>query len=303
MAITAQTVGLILVGAVMFVGPIPLTIWLLKKKGYRATWAWLAAIPIVGWGVVCTTMLLPNRQPSADAPKPRGAAEIPREFVGVMMMILGAVWGQRVAGDGWPSHSNLSTSGIVGAACGLVIGILMSRDSRQVRERREEAMRAVDGGALTAASAVSLPVGSRDVMGLALVALPMAAGLVGILTRLFHWPGVVAVWAADVAILGTSAIAYFDLRDLLLRSPPNRDQDTSINIDPGMTTLSLVGMWGLCYPLYFAIRRRLGATNYVLPGLLATAILLGPPLVSRWLGGSASTESASGTTESTERPR
>ncbi len=36
--------------------------------------------------------------------------------------------------------------------------------------------------------------------------------------------------------------------------------------------LAMLGFWIVCYPVHFAIRRRLGGKNWIVPGLLATAV-------------------------------
>jgi hypothetical protein len=147
--------------------------------------------------------------------------------------------------------------------------------------------RRIDEAAPAAASdleSVTPPVASdrqTNAIAIIMLVLPIVAGVLiwqretlQMTTRAVRLLG----WAT---ILATAVLGYCDMRRLLLRSrgaSGTGSQPTSL---PLVAFLGMLGLWLLAYPFHFLARRQLGATNLILPGLVATALFLAP-IVTAW---------------------
>jgi hypothetical protein len=82
-------------------------------------------------------------------------------------------------------------------------------------------------------------------------------------------------------VVCTALLGYYDMRLLVVRprsAPPPGNQPLS---PPVGAFLGILALWVLAYPVHFLARRRLGATNLIIPALVVTAVFLAPT-VSAW---------------------
>jgi len=85
--------------AIVWLGPIPLAAWTLKRKGHAPQWAWLGLLPIVGLIVLLVALLLADKPASTStssetpgAPRARAQYEKGMRDLGNGLIALGALW-------------------------------------------------------------------------------------------------------------------------------------------------------------------------------------------------------------------
>jgi hypothetical protein len=168
-------------------------------------------------------------------------------------------------------------SAVIGACVGLLIGLAVLFDDRAVQRRIEKKALAAAPEANTATPPSQVRVPQSNAIAIAMLVPPLVAGV------LIWQRETIELTAHGVSlisfgtILSTAILGHIDLRRLMLRAPGNQAA-----FPLGLAFVGFLGMWLLVYPLRFLGRRRFGATNLFVPGLVVTAVFMAPT-VRDWL--------------------
>jgi hypothetical protein len=272
----------------LWLAPPLLGAWTFRRKGYSPHWTWFGILPLVGLVVLCVALILPSWMPRAHAPvitsHTRPAPQLPSSAVVLFPALVCAWLGGVSSGDRTFSIAPPPPSAIIGGSIGLLLGWAVYLDNRAVQRRIEET---ASGAALeprTGSTPASAKGWRSNTIALIMLVLPLVAGLL-IWQREMMQMTTRAVRLLDSAtILSTAILGYYDMRRLVLRSRGTLPA-SSQSVSPQVAAfLGILGLWLLAYPVHFLARRRLGATNLIVPALVVTAVSL-TPTVSAWFSG------------------
>jgi hypothetical protein len=192
---------------------------------------------------------------------------MPPQALPPLTALAGAAFG------GWAADGSFSLTtqpALVGGVAGLLLGAALARDSLAVRRRVDEA------GSGTTDPAPPAPARPSGLVAGVMLALPVVAGVllwqqeaVGLTDRAARLLG-------GGTVLATAVLGYVDTRWLVLGRPAVPAGAHHPADPPAIGFVGMLAMWVLCYPVHFFGRRRFGGTNLVVPGLVATAVFVGP---------------------------
>lgn len=242
-----------------------------------------AALPVVSDAFCpeCRNELPPLMQgdePNTDAPakssQPRPPPRIPASVVVLFPALLCAAFGVV------SSTTAPVPSAIVGGCIGLLLGLAVFLDDRAVRRQFEEAGQSVAAESAAETSPNSAQDRTADAIAVTMLVIPVCAGIVIWQRELLQVTTTAVGLLAAATVLSTAVLGYYDLRRLVVRSRgvlPIASPPAS----PVAAFLGILGLWLVAYPVHFIVRRRFGATNLIVPGLVVTAVFVSPS-ISAW---------------------
>jgi hypothetical protein len=198
-------------------------------------------------------------------------------FIALPALVCGWAAGTCFA-DGPFSIVAPTPAALVGAAVGLVVGVVLYLDDRRVG-------RFLEGRAAGAPPGPSpAPRASSEAVAVVMLAIPLIAGVLIWQGDSLHLTNRVKLLLAFGTVLSTSLLGYLDARQLALRPRDATAADSLAPVSPAITFGGMLALWFLCYPIHFLARRRQGARNLLVPALVATVVFLAPS-VRAWLAG------------------
>jgi hypothetical protein len=119
-----------------------------------------------------------------------------------------------------------------------------------------------------------------------MLVLPLVAGILVWQHEAVHLTTYAVYLLSAAIVVSTSLLGYYDMRLLVVRPRSAPPPGSLLYSRPTDAFVGILGLWALGYPVYFLARRRLGATNLIVPALVATAVFLAPT-VGAWFSGPA----------------
>jgi hypothetical protein len=269
----------ILISLVLWLAPIFLAAWMFKRKGYSPHWTWFGIVPLVGLIVLCICLLLPDKRSKFDALGPASQPHLrstnPNLLLVYAPIFACALTGSVSFGDGSLLSTASAPAAIIGGCLGLVLGLVLYFDHRAVQQRIDSAIRsdAACPGDVAQIDASAAP--PSNAVAVIMLVLPLVTGVLFWQAEALHLTVQTMRLLGGATVISTAILGYVDLRFLLLRrgKPLPGDQRLS---PPVAAVVGMLALWLFAYPVHFLARRRLGATNLVVPALISTAVFLVP---------------------------
>ncbi|MFC1597358.1 hypothetical protein ACFL5Q_05390 [Planctomycetota bacterium] len=289
------TAGLLVlgIGIVIWLAPIPVAAWMFRRKGYSPHWAWFGILPlacVAGGLVLCVAILLPGRTPetraSVTARQPPFAWRLPPWLVVLFATLICAFLGGVSSVFGTFSNAGSALSAIIGGCIGLLLGLAVWFDNRAVQGRKEEMERSAALAPEAGVQPASVTDRPSDAVAAIMLVLPFVAGILVWQHEAVHLTTYAVYLLVAATVVCTALLGYYDMRLLVVcpRSVP--PPGSPLFSRPMDAFVGILVFWALGYPLYFFARRRFGATNLIVPALVATAVFLAPT-VGAWFFGPA----------------
>ncbi|GIW93946.1 MAG: hypothetical protein KatS3mg110_1987 [Pirellulaceae bacterium] len=285
MSVDLQTVFGITVLVAIWLGPILLAAWIFSRKGYSPHWTWFGVVPLVGMVVLCTALLLPYRGSVAHVPQKSDRTLPPwlrPWIVALLSSLVFAFLGHSLFVDSPFSLKAPTPYAVAGGCIGLLLGLAVYLDDWAVRRRIEKRNRSAASEPAPHAPAAFVTKRHSNAMAILMLFLPLAAGILIWQHQRIHLTGRGAILLIGLTVVSTAVLGYLDLRQLMVRSGSASLPPTQILSPPVDSFTSILLVWFVAYPLHFFTRRRLGASNLVLPALVTTAVFIGA-ILSTWL--------------------
>jgi hypothetical protein len=274
----------ILINLVLWLGPIPLGAWMFKRKGYSPHWAWFGILPLVGLIVLCIGLLLPDRRPKCAAvtaaSPPRSLSSDPNLLLVYLPIFACAFVGSVSFGDGALFSAASAPAAIIGGCLGLVIGLILYFDHRALLRRINGVMQSAAARPEDASQIDFATTPPSNAVAVIMLVLPLVTGVLFWQAEALHLTAQAMRLLGSATVIFTALLGYVDMRFLLLhRGEPLSDNQ---RLSPAVAAVvGMLALWLLAYPVHFLARRRLGATNLVVPALVTTAVFLAP-LAQAW---------------------
>lgn len=185
--------------------------------------------------------------------------------------------GAKIQGESF-TMSNPGPGLMTGAVLGLLLGVAVFLDNK--RALRRMPLDSIASGSNRAITEATSQPANRPSERIALLMLMIPA-----VSALFVWQrqrfGLSVQMTSLLsfgAIISTSVLGYLDGRQLKNRCAS--DTDSSKAFQPAISFVGMLGMWALCFPAYFVVRRNLGARSFVLPAIVVTLLFMGSNLTT-----------------------
>jgi hypothetical protein len=190
------------------------------------------------------------------------------------------------SGDGTFSIAAPPPSAIMGGCIGLLLGLVVCLDNRAVQRRVEKAVPsgALDANTVTPSASARAP--QSNAMAVMMLVLPLVAGVMIWQREMMQMTTRAVRLLGAATILSTAVLGYYDMRWLVLRSRGTVPASSQPVSPPVGAFLGILGLWLLAYPGHFVARRRLGATNLIVPALMVSVVFLAPT-VGAWFSAAA----------------
>jgi hypothetical protein len=174
---------------------------------------------------------------------------------------------------GWLSDGDMALTtppALAGGVVGFLLGGAVARDATTLRRRIDEA------GKGPTEAAGPTPAWPLDPLPAAMLALPVAAGALLWMQEAVGLGDRAARLLVTGTILATAVLAYLDARRSVLRRSAALAGARHPADGPATVFIGMLALWVLVYPAYFVGRWRHGGANLIVPGLVATAVFVGP---------------------------
>jgi hypothetical protein len=188
--------------------------------------------------------------------------------------------GGKVSANGLLSITEPAPETIVGGCIGLLLGLAVCFDERFVQRQIEERERGIALASQAPPQPAPVPRPPSEALALVMLAIPLVTGALIWQREFFNLTTRAAWLIGSVTILSTAVLGYLDMRRLVLRSPGVPPSDGRPLPRPAFAFLGILALWLLAYPVHFLARRRLGARNFIAPGLAATGVFLAPTVLA-----------------------
>lgn len=182
--------------------------------------------------------------------------------------------GSKISGE---AFSIMGSGLISGAAVGFLIGVAIYLDDKLAQQRSRKISQDQDS---EGAPRIPPPPDSRllsDVPAVLMLIIPAVTALLIWQRQRLGLSQQASTSLSFLTVISTSALGYMDARQLRSRVSTSATGD-SRTLQPGTMFAGMLAMWVLWFPAYFVARRRIVATNLIIPAVLATVLFIAPSL-------------------------